>query len=47
MDNTVGDTLHCEDQLKTTLQYDDKEKVLHFWSVLFIYLFFINCYNQP
>lgn len=28
MDNTVGDFLHCEEQLKTTLQYDDKEKVL-------------------
>lgn len=39
MDNTVGDTLHCEDQLKTTLQYDDKEKVLNVWSVLIIYLF--------
>lgn len=28
MNNTVGGTLHCEDQLKTTLQYDDKEKVV-------------------
>lgn len=40
MDNTVGDILHCEEQLKTTLQYDDKEKVLNVWNVLFLFIYF-------
>ncbi|XP_044045512.1 partner and localizer of BRCA2 [Siniperca chuatsi] len=27
MENNVGDVLHCEEQLRTTLHYDDKEKL--------------------
>lgn len=29
MDNSVGDIPHCEEQLRTTLHCDDKEKVLY------------------
>lgn len=27
METTVGDILHCEEQLRSTLHSDDKEKV--------------------
>lgn len=40
MDNTVGDVLHCEEQLKTTLQYDDKEKVLDVYNNM-VWFFYI------
>ncbi len=29
MENNVGDVLHREEQLRTTLHCDDKEKVLY------------------
>ena len=34
MDTNVGDFVHCEEQLRTTLHCDDKEKVIYFYLPL-------------